>query len=528
MTETNPEIRDDKAGRALAHQTKGSNSPTSRDASIVPEPPFVTFPFDNTYARLPERFYVQLAPTPVPAPKLIRINTQLAKVLGLDPEALASPYGVSVLAGNQVPKSAEPLAMAYAGHQFGGWVSQLGDGRAILLGELIDRDGVRRDIQLKGAGRTPFSRMGDGRAVLGPVLREYIISEAMTALGIPSTRSLAAVTTGEQVVRETILPGAILTRVARSHVRVGTFQFFAARNDTEALRVLADYVIARHYPEAAGTEQPYLALLDAVIAAQADLVARWLLVGFIHGVINTDNTSIAGETIDYGPCAFMDTYDPATVFSSIDHAGRYAYGNQPRIVHWNLMRFAQCLLPLLGVGDEAITKAQEAVDAFPVLHQSAWLSGMRRKLGLYEAQDGDLELAQSLLQVMADNHADFTLTFRLLCDAVDPENDSAALIALFTDKAAINNWLIRWRQRLFAKATSQEDCKASMRAANPAFIPRNHRIEEVIQAALEDNFKRFEQLLKVLAKPFEYRPEFANHADRPRPDQVVRATFCGT
>lgn len=494
----------------------------------MPEPPLVTFPFDNTYARLPARFYAQLVPTPVPAPKLIRINTQLANVLGLDPEALASPQGVSILAGNQVPKSAEPLAMAYAGHQFGGWVSQLGDGRAILLGELIGRDGVRRDIQLKGAGRTPFSRMGDGRSVLGPVLREYIISEAMTALGIPSTRALAAVTTGEQVVRETILPGAILTRVARSHVRVGTFQFFAARNDTEALRVLADYVIARHYPEAAGAEQPYLALLDAVIAAQADLVARWLLVGFIHGVMNTDNTSIAGETIDYGPCAFMDTYDPVTVFSSIDHAGRYAYGNQPRIVHWNLTRFAQCLLPLLGVGDDAITMAQEAVDAFPALHQSAWLSGMRRKLGLYEAQDGDLELTQSLLQVMADNQADFTLTFRQLCDSVDPENDSAALIALFTNKEAINNWLILWRQRLSAEATSQEDCKASMRATNPAFIPRNHRVEEVIHAALEDDFKPFEQLLKVLAKPFEYRPELANYADPPRPDQVVRATFCGT
>lgn len=522
------EIADEIMSGNRAHQTEGSNNPKSSDARIAPEPPLVAFPFDNTYARLPERFYVQLTPTPVRAPQLIRINTQLADVLGLDSEALASPHGVSVLAGNQVPESADPLAMAYAGHQFGGWVSQLGDGRAILLGEIIDRDGVRRDIQLKGAGQTPFSRLGDGRAVLGPVLREYIISEAMAALGVPSTRALAAVTTGERVVRETILPGAILTRVARSHVRVGTFQFFAARNDVEALRVLADYVIARHYPEAARTEQPYRALLDAVIAAQADLVARWMQVGFIHGVMNTDNMSIAGETMDYGPCAFMDTYHPGTVFSSIDHAGRYAYGNQPRIAHWNLTRFAQCLLPLLGDGDAAIAEAQDAVDAFLVLYQSAWLSGMRRKLGLYEDQDGDLELAESLLQVMADNQADFALTFRRLCDAADPESEPTALVALFTDAAAIYDWLIRWRQRLSAEATSQEDRKASMRAANPAFIPRNHRVEEVIQAALDEDLKPFEQLVKVLAHPFEDQPEFACYADRPRPDQVVRATFCGT
>jgi uncharacterized protein YdiU (UPF0061 family) len=376
--------------------------------------------------------------------------------------------------------------------------------------------------------RTPFSRTGDGRAVLGPVLREYIISEAMTALGIPSTRALAAVMTGERVGRETIFPGAILTRVARSHVRVGTFQFFAARNDAEALRVLANYVIARHYPAAARTEQPYRALLDAVVAAQADLVARWMLVGFIHGVMNTDNMSIAGETMDYGPCAFMDTYHPATVFSSIDHAGRYAYGNQPRIAHWNLTRFAQCLLPLFGVGDAAIAEAQEAVDAFPVLYQSAWLSGIRRKLGLYKAQDGDLELADSLLKIMTDNQADFTLTFRWLCDSVDPENESAALIALFTDTAAIHDWLSRWRQRLSAEATSQEDRRASMRVVNPAFIPRNHRVEEVIRAALDEDLEPFEQLLKVLAHPFEDQPEFARYADPARPDQVIRETCCGT
>ena len=310
------------------------------------------FPFDNSYTRLPARLFARLDPTPVAAPRLVRLNAGLAASLGLDPEELASPEGVEVLAGNSVPEGASPIALAYAGHQFGHFVPQLGDGRAILLGEIVGRDGLRRDIQLKGSGRTPFSRGADGRAALGPVLREYVISEAMAALGVPTTRALAAVTTGQQVRRETSLPGAVLTRVAASHIRVGTFQYIAAQGDTEALRRLADYVIARHYPEAATAEQPYRALLDAVVARQADLVARWLLIGFIHGVMNTDNTSISGETIDYGPCAFMDAYDPAKVFSSIDHLGRYAYGNQPNIAQWNLARLAETLLPLLA-GDEA-------------------------------------------------------------------------------------------------------------------------------------------------------------------------------
>ena len=366
-------------------------------------------------------FFARLAPSPVRAPRLVRVNDALAEQLGLDPERLASPDGVAVLAGNRVPDGAEPLAMAYAGHQFGQWVPQLGDGRAILLGEVIDRDGTRRDIQLKGSGHTPFSRAGDGRAALGPVLREYIVGEAMAALGIPTTRALAAVTTGEQVAREKLLPGAVLVRVAQSHVRVGTFQFFAAREDEEALRLLADYVIERHYPDAARSDNPYRALYDAVIARQADLVARWLLIGFIHGVMNTDNMSIAGETIDYGPCAFMDAYHPDTVYSSIDHAGRYAYANQPYIAQWNLAVLAQSLLPLLAESeDAAVAEAQDAINQYPKLFESAHLAGLRAKLGLTQEQDGDKELAKDLLACMAQNKADFTLTFRRLCDLAAP------------------------------------------------------------------------------------------------------------
>src|SRR5215469_6515355 len=324
----------------------------------------VHFPFQNSYAALPANFFARVAPTPVASPRLIKLNRALARDLGLDPDLLDSPDGAEILSGKRLPDGAEPIAMAYAGHQFGHFVPQLGDGRAILLGEVIDKDGVRRDIQLKGSGPTPFSRRGDGRAALGPVLREYIVSEAMFALGIPTTRSLAAAITGESVVRETVLPGAVLTRVASSHIRVGTFQYFAARGDTEAVRRLADHVIARHYPELASTEQPYHMLLAAVVARQADLVARWLLVGFIHGVMNTDNTSISGETIDYGPCAIMDAYDPAQVFSSIDEMGRYAYANQPRIALWNLTRLAECLLPLMSEDQEkGIAEAQDILGA---------------------------------------------------------------------------------------------------------------------------------------------------------------------
>src|ERR1700727_2475609 len=378
----------------------------------------VHFPFENTYAALPDGFFARVAPTPVAAPRLIKLNRPLAVRLGLDPNRLDSPEGAEILAGKRVPDGADPIAMAYAGHQFGHFVPQLGDGRAILLGEVIDADGVRRDIQLKGSGPTPFSRRGDGRAALGPVLREYIVSEAMAALGIPTTRSLAAVMTGETVMWETMLPGAVLTRVASSHIRVGTFQFFAARNDTEGVRRLADHVIDRHYPEAANADRPYHALLEGVVARQANPGARWLLVGFIHGVMNTDNTSISGETIDYGPCAFMDHYDPATVFSSIDEQGRYAYANQPRIALWNLTRLAECLLPLFSDDkDKAIEQAQSVLAEFPAKFTAAYQSGLRQKIGLFTARDGDEALVQDLLDAMAKNRADFTLTFRRLSAA---------------------------------------------------------------------------------------------------------------
>ena len=488
------------------------------------------FPFDNTYARLPDRFFARLPPTPVPAPRLIGLNDILTRHLGLDPEALSSPKGVEILAGNQLPAGAEPLAMAYAGHQFGTWVPQLGDGRAILLGEVIGRNGVRYDIQLKGAGRTPFSRMGDGRAVLGPVLREYVASEAMAALGIPTTRAAAAVTTGELIMRETLLPGAVLTRVAQSHVRVGTFQFFAARGDVEALRLLADHVNARHYPEAAEAERPYRALSDAVIARQADLVAKWLLIGFIHGVMNTDNMSIVGETIDYGPCAFMDTYHPETVFSSIDHMGRYAYGNQPRIAHWNLSCLVQALLPLLNKDEEAaVREAQEAVGAFPALFEAAWLRGMRHKLGFLEERAGDLALAQDLLNRMAEGNADFTLTFRRLCDVAGAGPGADGPIrSLFDNPATFDGWAAQWRRRLTEEPRDDEERRAAMRAVNPAFIPRNHLVEEAINAALEGDLIPFDDLLTVLSTPYEDQPAFARYADPPRSDQVVHQTFCGT
>jgi uncharacterized protein YdiU (UPF0061 family) len=491
----------------------------------------MTFPFENSYARLPDRFFARLGPTPVAAPRLVRLNRELALQLRLDPDWLASPQGVEILAGKQVPDAAEPIAMAYAGHQFGHFVPQLGDGRAILLGEVVDRAGVRRDIQLKGSGPTPFSRRGDGRAALGPVLREYVVSEAMAALGIRTTRALAAVTTGETVARETLLPGAVLTRVASSHIRVGTFEFFAARGDAEGLRLLADHVIARHYSEAAETEHPYRALLDAVVAAQADLVARWLLVGFIHGVMNTDNMSIAGETIDYGPCAFMDAYDPATVYSSIDRGGRYAYGNQPRIAQWNLARLAEALLPLLSDDqDKAIAQAEAALSEFPSRFETAFHAGLRRKLGLFTEREGDVELAGDLLNAMAQNQADFTLTFRRLGEAAaaGPESDEPVR-GLFVDPTAFDAWAARWRRRTEQEPHGGAERRAAMRAVNPAFIPRNHRVEAVITAGVErDDFGPFEELLTVLSKPYDDQPAFARYADPPEPNERVLQTFCGT
>jgi uncharacterized protein YdiU (UPF0061 family) len=490
----------------------------------------VHFPFQNTYAALPANFFARVAPTPVTSPRLIKLNRPLAVRLGLDPDLLSTPEGAEILAGKRLPDGAEPIAMAYAGHQFGHFVPQLGDGRAILLGEVIDSDGVRRDIQLKGSGPTPFSRRGDGRAALGPVLREYIVSEAMAALGIPTTRSLAAVVTGEVVMRETALPGAVLTRVASSHIRVGTFQFFASRGDADGVRRLADHVIARHYPDAAKVERPYHALLEGVVGRQAELVARWLLVGFIHGVMNTDNCSISGETIDYGPCAFMDHYDPAAVFSSIDEMGRYAYANQPRIALWNLTRLAECLLPLFSSEQEkAIAEAQDILNAFADKFSSAYQAGLRNKIGLFTMRDGDEALVQDLLDAMAKNQADFTLTFRRLAEAALDAKYDGAVSQLFADPNAFGEWAARWRQRTAAEPQSAEQRRNAMRAVNPAFIPRNHRIEAIIEAAVvSDDYAPFEELLTVLAKPFDDQPEFAAHAEPPQPEQRVLQTFCGT
>jgi uncharacterized protein YdiU (UPF0061 family) len=481
-------------------------------------------PFDNSYAHLPDRFFARVAPTPVAAPRLIKVNAPLAASLGLDADWLASEEGVQVLAGNRVLETSEPIATAYAGHQFGNFVPQLGDGRAILLGELIDSAGIRRDVQLKGPGRTPYSRGGDGRAAVGPVLREYLVSETMHALGIPTTRALAAVVTGEKVRRETMLPGAILTRVASSHIRVGTFQFFASRGDVEGVRTLADHVIARHYPDAAQSDRPYRALLESVVRAQAELIPQWLLVGFIHGVMNTDNSSIAGETIDYGPCAFMDEYDPQAVFSSIDAYGRYAYSNQPAIAEWNLVRLAECLLPLLADDPKAgAAEANEALDLFAPAFERAYQAGLSRKLGLLTDREGDTELAQALLLAMAQNNADFTLTFRRLSE------DDAAARTLFADPAAFDEWLPRWHQRLAEEQSDPAARRAAMLAANPAFIPRNHRVEAVIRAAVDrDDFAPFEELLAVLSRPFDSQPEFAHYMEPPAEHERVRATFCGT
>lgn len=494
-------------------------------------PAFAGVRFNNSYARLPGHFYARLNPIPVKNPTLLRLNHQLADELGLNAEALQGDEGVAVFAGNRVPNHrAEPLAQAYAGHQFGQFVPQLGDGRAILLGEVIDRNGKRRDIQLKGSGRTPFSRGGDGRAALGPVMREYIISEAMHALGVPTTRSLAAVVTGEQVYRETPLPGAILTRVAASHVRVGTFEYFAARHDTEAVRLLADYVIKRHYPEAKDAANPYLALLELAGEAQAALVAKWMHIGFIHGVMNTDNMAISGETIDYGPCAFMDAYDPATVFSSIDRWGRYAYGNQGLIAQWNLLSFAETLLPLLGADTQAaIASAKEVVKSFQGIFDRHWLDGMRRKLGLAQYEEDDLTLIQSLLDLMHKGTADYTLAFRYLNNLVDEKADNASWRALFSADLELDDWLVRWRQRVQRENRSPEAIAAAMNDVNPAFIPRNHRVEKAIEAAVNGgDFAEMDRLITILSKPYQHQPQFADYMNPPKPEERVYQTFCGT
>ncbi len=484
------------------------------------------FAFDNSYARLPDRFYVRMAPTPVRAPGLIKINDDLARALGVDPAMLAAPGGVAALAGNLPLPGAAPLAQAYAGHQFGGWSPQLGDGRAMLLGEVVGPDGQRRDVQLKGSGPTPFSRMGDGRAPLGPVLREYIVSEAMAALGVPTTRALAAVTTGERVLREDgPLLGAVLTRIAASHIRVGTFQFFSARQDIEALRLLTDHALARHYPDADPADTPALALLTGVIARQADLIARWMSIGFIHGVMNTDNMTISGETIDFGPCAFMDGFRPEQKFSFIDQGGRYAYHMQPGIGHWNLSRLALSLIPLLDDDeDKAVEIAKAALDLYPPQFEAAWLRHMGAKIGLAHPTTADKPLIEGVLALMAAAEADFTLTFRALSDCA--AGGSAPVAALFgADTSGIEVWLDDWRARLGPEAA---DAPARMRAVNPRYIPRNHRVEDAIIAGYGGNFAPFEALNAVLAHPFDDQPEHTAYAAPPAPEERVQRTFCGT
>ncbi|WP_170442981.1 protein adenylyltransferase SelO [Ruegeria arenilitoris] len=470
----------------------------------------LTIPFDNSYARLPGAFYARQSPEPVRAPRLVAFNDDLARVLGILPGDAQDM--AEVFAGNTLPDGAEPLAQLYSGHQFGNYNPQLGDGRAVLLGEVVGTDGIRRDIQLKGSGRTPFSRQGDGRAWLGPVLREYVVSEAMHALGIPTTRALAAVETGEVVLREGPMPGAVLTRVAQSHLRVGTFQVFAARGQIADLRRLTDYAIERHYPDAVGP----MGLLRAVRDAQAALIAQWMAVGFIHGVMNTDNCAISGETIDYGPCAFMDSYHPNTVYSSIDRMGRYAYSNQPEIAVWNLAQLATALIQQIEDKQAAVEEATEIVHAMPDLMQKHWLRRFRAKIGLTTEEDGDLALISDLLTRMAQNQADFTNTFRAL--------GSDAAREQFTDPAAFDSWAEGWCARL----TREADPAAVMHAANPAFIPRNHRVEQMIQAAVQGDYAPFHRLNAVLARPYDDQPDAADLRRPPTQDEVVHATFCGT
>ncbi len=485
---------------------------------------------ESGYAELPGHFHARVTPVPVVEPTLVELNRALCAELGLDPDALPRDGWAAVFSGNRSLQGARPVAMAYAGHQFGHFVPQLGDGRAVLLGEVVDHDGRRREIQLKGAGRNPFSRQGDGRAPLGPVLREYLVSEAMHALGIPSTRALAAVTTGETVRREELLPGAILTRVAYSHVRVGTFQYFAARGDTESVRLLCDYVIGRLYPELRDAGNPALALLDVVAERQALLVARWMCIGFIHGVMNTDNMAISGETIDYGPCAFLDDYAPGTVYSAVDQFGRYAYGNQPGIAQWNLARFAEALLPLIDREQQkAIDLATEVVAGFRQRFDRHWTDGMRRKIGLSVDREEDQSLVDSLLDVMDRNQADFTLTFRRLCDAAEDPTAREGVREQFADPGAFDAWARRWQERMQQESLAPARRAASMRALNPARIPRNHSVEQALAAAVDEgDFTAFREMLAAMRQPYADVDGPDPYAAPPRPDERIRNTFCGT
>ncbi|MEA1889098.1 MAG: YdiU family protein [Pseudomonadota bacterium] len=492
-------------------------------------------PFNNRYVSLGERFYVKTSPSPVTQPALIKFNDELAETLGLPAADLNSTHGAALFSGNFIPDGAEPLAMAYAGHQFGHFNPQLGDGRAILLGEIISPDSACFDMQLKGSGRTFYSRDGDGRAALGPVLREYLVSEAMVKLGVPTTRALAVVTTGEQVARERLLPGGIITRVASSFVRVGTFQYFSAKGDVEAIQKLADYVIERNYPLAGGAKNSYVSFLKAVIDHQASLIARWMQLGFIHGVMNTDNMSIAGETIDYGPCAFMDVYDHDRVFSSIDRGGRYAYSNQPSIGLWNLTRLAESLLPLLAENtDAAVEVAEDVLQTYVERYQNDWLAGMRAKCGLLcdddETKQDDKALIEELFDTMATNNADFTLTFFYLSQlaAQSIEHDSN-IQGLFDKPMQFDDWAVKWRKRLSMETISDKERQAKMQAVNPVYIPRNHQIEAAIRAAEDhDDFSVFHELHEVLQNPYQQQEGKDSFSLPPEPDEVVKQTFCGT
>ncbi len=484
----------------------------------------VLFAFDNSLVRDLEGLYVPWQGDVAPDPRLVVLNEGLAAELGIDAEALRRPDGVAVLAGSVAPEGAEPVALAYAGHQFGGYSPRLGDGRALLLGEVVDTAGRRRDVHLKGSGRTPFARGGDGKAVLGPMLREYVVAEAMHALGIPTTRSLAVVATGEQVARERMLPGAVLTRVAASHLRVGTFQYAASMADRTVLRRLADHAIARHHPQAAEADDPVLALFEAVVAAQADLVARWMLVGFVHGVVNTDNVTISGETIDYGPCAFMDAYDPATVFSSIDHGGRYAYGHQPRIVQWDLARLAEALLPLLVPAepeqadvDAAVARVTEVLEGYDRRYERAWSQGMAAKLGLPAGRSDD-DLVTDLLPLLQEHAVDWTTWFRAL--AADRRGEADAARGLVPDIAAADAWLARWR--------AHEPDADAMDRVNPVHIPRNHLVEEALDAATAGDDGPLHRLVEVLAQPFTALPGGERYAEPGPTDGPRYRTFCGT
>ena len=506
----------------------------ARPQNMNPSEITISLNFEHSYAEQLHGFFASVSPEQAPKPCVLQFNHPLADELGLDLETLTMDVATRIFSGNELPLDAQPIAQAYAGHQFGGFVPQLGDGRALLLGEVIDRDGNRRDIALKGSGQTPFSRGGDGKAAVGPVLREYLIGESMHALGIPTTRALAAVATGEIVTRERPLPGAVLTRVAASHVRVGTFQYFSARRQIDQIKKLADYVIARHYPEIAQNSQPYLSLLQSVVDRQSALIARWMLVGFIHGVMNTDNMTIAGETIDYGPCAFMEAYNPETVFSSIDRDGRYAYANQPTIALWNLSRFAETLLPLIDEqdGEYAVAEATAVLETFMPAFERNWYKGARKKLGLTaldnigDRNESETKLIDDWLELLRQNKIDFTLAWRSLADAAEGNEDE--IRSLFNEQTEIAAWLKRWRE--MQKDTPSSQLASAIRAANPFYVPRNHLVEEALSAATDnDDLTPFTKLLEVVTNPFVEDSQFAKYT-RPAPAEFTACyrTFCGT